>query len=253
MNLQVLNRPGAIYFCPRTFGEHLTKGLYSRDLGHIKCWRIQLKINSLSFPLIFACLLNVSQASAALLYDNGPSRGTDTYSINDQVISNSFVLSQDSTITGVNFGGWTGHGATITSLQFGIVTAPSDFTLSSTVNVTNGSLLFNNVYGVWDVREDSFLTGNINLAAGKYYLVIGKAIASQLNTPVGATVGWDENGGPSTATASCCGGTYPSNSFQILGVAAVPEPSTWAMMILGFAGIAFMTYRRKSKPALMAA
>jgi hypothetical protein len=36
-------------------------------------------------------------------------------------------------------------------------------------------------------------------------------------------------------------------------VNAVPEPSTWAMMILGFAGIGFMAYRRKSKPALMAA
>ena len=33
----------------------------------------------------------------------------------------------------------------------------------------------------------------------------------------------------------------------------VPEPSTWAMMILGFAGIGFMAYRRKSKSALMAA
>jgi hypothetical protein len=27
--------------------------------------------------------------------------------------------------------------------------------------------------------------------------------------------------------------------------AAVPEPSTWAMMILGFLGIGFMTYRRR--------
>jgi hypothetical protein len=35
--------------------------------------------------------------------------------------------------------------------------------------------------------------------------------------------------------------------------AAVPEPSTWAMMILGFGGVGFMAYRRKSKPALMAA
>jgi hypothetical protein len=35
--------------------------------------------------------------------------------------------------------------------------------------------------------------------------------------------------------------------------AAVPEPSTWAMMILGFGGIGFMAYRRRSKPALMAA
>jgi hypothetical protein len=29
---------------------------------------------------------------------------------------------------------------------------------------------------------------------------------------------------------------------------AVPEPSTWAMMLLGFAGIGFMAYRRKSGP-----
>src|SRR5882757_2820267 len=29
-------------------------------------------------------------------------------------------------------------------------------------------------------------------------------------------------------------------------VAAVPEPSTWAMMILGFLGIGFLGYRRKS-------
>jgi hypothetical protein len=28
-------------------------------------------------------------------------------------------------------------------------------------------------------------------------------------------------------------------------LAAVPEPSTWAMMILGFAGIGFMAYRRR--------
>lgn len=33
-------------------------------------------------------------------------------------------------------------------------------------------------------------------------------------------------------------------------VSAVPEPATWAMMLLGFAGIGFLAYRRKSKPAL---
>jgi probable HAF family extracellular repeat protein len=33
---------------------------------------------------------------------------------------------------------------------------------------------------------------------------------------------------------------------------AVPEPSTWAMLLIGFAGVGFMAYRRKSKPALMA-
>jgi len=31
--------------------------------------------------------------------------------------------------------------------------------------------------------------------------------------------------------------------------AAVPEPSTWAMMILGFAGVGYMTYRRRKAAA----
>jgi PEP-CTERM motif len=46
-----------------------------------------------------------------------------------------------------------------------------------------------------------------------------------------------------------------STTYTITGpiVAAVPEPSTWAMLILGFAGVGFMAYRRKLKPALMVA
>ena len=31
---------------------------------------------------------------------------------------------------------------------------------------------------------------------------------------------------------------------------AVPEPSTWAMMILGFMGIGFMAYRRKGQASI---
>jgi hypothetical protein len=33
----------------------------------------------------------------------------------------------------------------------------------------------------------------------------------------------------------------------VAAVGAVPEPSTWAMMILGFAGVGFMTYRRQRR------
>jgi hypothetical protein len=33
---------------------------------------------------------------------------------------------------------------------------------------------------------------------------------------------------------------------------AVPEPSTWAMMILGFLGLGFMAYRRKNSMTLAA-
>jgi hypothetical protein len=49
-----------------------------------------------------------------------------------------------------------------------------------------------------------------------------------------------------------------SANDQLLGdvsiqVNAVPEPSTWAMLILGFAGVGFMAYRRKLRPAVLAA
>jgi hypothetical protein len=60
--------------------------------------------------------------------------------------------------------------------------------------------------------------------------------------------------------ATLSGENDPSLGFEVSSTIpstpitpSVPEPSTWAMMILGFAGIGFMAYRRKSKPALMAA
>jgi hypothetical protein len=34
-------------------------------------------------------------------------------------------------------------------------------------------------------------------------------------------------------------------------LAAVPEPSTWAMMILGFGGVGFMAYRRRNQSAAL--
>jgi hypothetical protein len=46
------------------------------------------------------------------------------------------------------------------------------------------------------------------------------------------------------------GSTYTLGAFAVLGspvsVPPVPEPSTWAMMILGFCGLGFMAYRKKS-------
>jgi hypothetical protein len=50
-------------------------------------------------------------------------------------------------------------------------------------------------------------------------------------------------------------GTYSIGDVSGSGtfnISAVPETSTWAMMILGFVGIGFVAYRRQSKPALIA-
>ena len=43
----------------------------------------------------------------------------------------------------------------------------------------------------------------------------------------------------------------PLTSFTV--TAAVPEPSTWMMMILGFCGLGFMVYRRNKHTALSCA
>jgi hypothetical protein len=48
------------------------------------------------------------------------------------------------------------------------------------------------------------------------------------------------------------GGNPAGINVQFL-TAAVPEPSTWAMMILGFLGVGFVAYRRKSGMALRVA
>jgi len=48
-----------------------------------------------------------------------------------------------------------------------------------------------------------------------------------------------------TLSTTITGQFVPAN----WSISAVPEPSTWAMMILGFVGVGFMTYRRKTKPA----
>jgi PEP-CTERM motif len=45
---------------------------------------------------------------------------------------------------------------------------------------------------------------------------------------------------------------YTPDNAGMWAVAAVPEPSTWVMMILGFAGVGFMVYRRKDRPVFNA-
>jgi PEP-CTERM motif-containing protein len=47
--------------------------------------------------------------------------------------------------------------------------------------------------------------------------------------------------------------TNNENHISVLDIdatvtAAVPEPTTWAMMVLGFFGVGFVAYRRKGKP-----
>src|SRR5258705_237864 len=107
------------------------------------------------------------------------------------------------------------------------------------------------------------------LAAAAFFI-----LASQVSVAHATTVDFNTLGGGTSSTFT----TYTEGGFTIastnstqainllvIGVSAengsnldnivlfasaVPEPSPWAMMILGFAGLGFMTYRRKNKIAL---
>jgi hypothetical protein len=90
----------------------------------------------------------------------------------------------------------------------------------------------------------------------EYFIVLDLTVRTNSNY-----ANWISGGNPTAPSYYFNGNSWqyigPQDyQFEIYGTpitTAVPEPSTWAMMLLGFAGIGFMAYRRKSKPALMAA
>jgi choice-of-anchor C domain-containing protein len=68
------------------------------------------------------------------------------------------------------------------------------------------------------------------------------------------TLAFTSTGDPVTLSfASQDAGAFGAVIGGVTISSAVPEPSTWAMMILGFAGVGFMAFRRKNKIALGAA
>jgi hypothetical protein len=57
---------------------------------------------------------------------------------------------------------------------------------------------------------------------------------------------------PTTVSMSLGDGIKGASAVADLAAGA-PEPSTWAMMLIGFAGLGFTAYRRTRKAALAAA
>jgi hypothetical protein len=86
-------------------------------------------------------------------------------------------------------------------------------------------------------------------------------------TGVGGTIGgkWDAPEGNNTTLTAQLDNILGGHSYinfhttqfpggEVRGnIGAVPEPSTWAMIILGFAGVGFMAYRRRNQGAALAA
>ncbi len=218
-------------------------------------------------PALAVCMIAAVPAHASsVLYDNGPTTGNNnaqefTQFGNDYEISDSFTLSNDAVVGGINFTSWllpSLPGGHIVAINWGITATAnsfSSFIAGGTATVTS-TLLFTNTSG-FNVYANNFSTGNVSLTAGTYYLVLAHAVAepSQFPNANGDPSFWDENDGPSTATQQVTNfaGTTThgigSETFQVLS-ATTPLPSTWTMMMLGLAGLGFFfSYRRQDSVA----
>jgi hypothetical protein len=140
----------------------------------------------------------------------------------------------------------------ILQLQGGANPAPID-------TITFSSAVVNPVFAIWSLGQNginasfNFINAPFTIQKGGPSLeYTGQAITANGDTVFGV----EGNGTIQfTGTYTQIQWTNPVKEFWYgftVG-SAVPEPGTWAMMILGFAGIGFMAYRRKSKTALMAA
>jgi hypothetical protein len=87
--------------------------------------------------------------------------------------------------------------------------------------------------------------------------LLGGSIVESFSTSVGATAndfyGFSGIAFDSIRVTSNGNDFFLIDNVQFGAVSAVPEPSTWAMLILGFAGVGYMAYRRRSPAAPAAA
>ena len=168
--------------------------------------------------LASAMLLAVCTTSqAAIVADLGadPNAGVSHTAVGNFTDDYTFTLTQDTTITVVGlintFAGGLGSGQFIANFAASIFELPSNTLVLGPADGTAGC-------GAISLCQS--LSGSAILGAGSYELEV-------------------------TGT----GGANASYGGDITTVAAVPEPSTWAMMLLGFCGLAFMGRKKAMRLA----
>jgi hypothetical protein len=199
-----------------------------------------MKSRMASLAILVCLALAAIPASAQVLYDNGPINGNvDAYTINFGFLaSNSFTLSNNSTVGGFDFGVWENAGDVMSSVDWNIASEENGGTLfgsgtASGKNLTDQFISVNS-YG-YDIDEIRVTGLNVGLKGGTYWLTLQNALV-----PSGEPVYWDENSGigceskgcPSLASENSLG-TMPSESFSINGPSGAPEPGSFMLLTSG--------------------
>jgi PEP-CTERM motif len=213
-----------------------------------------MKTRIASLAILCLALASVP-ASAQVLYENGPVNGrNDAWALNHgYFVDDTFTLTGNSTVEGIDFYTWESPGDSLTSVDWSITFNPNSGTLygsgtASGKNLTD-SFISVNQYG-YDIDKVTISGLNVPLATGRYWLNLLNA-----NVPSGNFVYWDANDGvdchsvgcPSLATANGNEGSIPSESFDVVGTSGggtTPEPGSFLLLTSGVLGVAGVLRRK---------
>jgi hypothetical protein len=195
-----------------------------------------MKNSALAIVAAFSGILTLSPASAATVSDlvtfsgnNFQASPNPATPVPVDPVTGSFTISFDPTQDYLN----STTGISLNSLNINLGS-----TLAFTYNHMNDFLqvggLFDGVQFVqFSPSTDDFVVQIFGLGAGAP--TFNQIVYAQVSSPDTQFFTLNQTGTVSATPIT----------------AAVPEPSTWAMMMLGFAGIGFMTYRRRAGNAAL--
>lgn len=203
-------------------------------------------------------------ASAITLYDNtnhwGSYGGICIDGINKNNVSDSFLLPNNSIVTGIAAIMMVPQGGIYDSIDWAITTAPFSGTTIASGTVVNPSFNHLATYGFYDYSEVSFTIPSLSLAGNTtFYLQLGNAYEHGSIWGYQPAITYSD--GPSTAYAGSgpnlpdghyvvSSQIYP-HAFQITGdiniSSTVPEPATMLLLSLGLGLVGVAGVRRKLK------
>lgn len=214
----------------------------------------------IAVALAFSAVVG-SAASAQVVYNNGSPNGQNGLNTTQFQIANDFTIGAGATVNsaGIYMAGYNGIGAWDGYLAYAIFAdaggAPGSLLTTAAVNP-----IVTDTGNAWNFGGDSYLF-QFNLASpfvatpGTTYWL---GINSDADYNNSSSIFWETSSGTGSSYRSNGQGgwtSYPGleTAFYLSGdvVGSVPEPGTWAMMLLGFAGIGVAMQRSRKRAAAL--